>query len=250
MLNVFKNEIYKSLTKGKILVYLIFLTLIISVIGIIIKINILDLTMEDGLIQFLKYNLTFILVKILTPVLLIIITASVIADDYSSGVMKFFLISKIDKKDVIVGKILYLIIITLINTLAMFIIVSIVGGILAQDFSNIFSSEYIKVLNAYMITAFGMLPIVLATAVISLMVDNFNQSIGISISVLIVSLMIDSINSNILGITPTSLISYGYKLVGDISNKIMIIAVILSCSYILLLTLSSIKIFNKKDMVL
>lgn len=38
--------------------------------------------------------------KILTPILLIIVTASVIADDYSSGVMKFFLISKIDKKDV------------------------------------------------------------------------------------------------------------------------------------------------------
>ena len=250
MLNVFKNEIYKSLTKGKILVYLIFLTLIISVIGIIIKINILDLTMEDGLIQFLKYNLTFILVKILTPVLLIIITASVIADDYSSGVMKFFLISKIDKKDVILGKILYLIIITLINTLVMFIIFSIVGGILAGDFSNIFLGEYIKVMNAYIITAFGMLPIVLVTSVISLMVDNFNQTIGISISVLIVSLMIDSINSKILGITPTSLISYGYKLLGDISNKMMIIAVVLSCSYILLLVLSSIKIFKKKDMVL
>ena len=43
MLNVFKNEIYKSLTKGKILAYLIFLTLIISVIGVIIKINILIL---------------------------------------------------------------------------------------------------------------------------------------------------------------------------------------------------------------
>ena len=50
MLNVFKNEIYISLTKGKILAYLIFLTLIISVIGVIIKINILDLTIEDGLI--------------------------------------------------------------------------------------------------------------------------------------------------------------------------------------------------------
>ena len=250
MLNVFKNEIYKSLTKGKILAYLIFLTLIISVIGVIIKINILDLTIEDGLIQFLKYNLTFILMKILTPILLIIVTASVIADDYSSGVMKFFLISKIDKKDVILGKILYLIIITLINTLVMFIIFSIVGGILAGDFSNIFLGEYIKVMNAYIITAFGMLPIVLVTSVISLMVDNFNQTIGISISVLIVSLMIDSINSKILGITPTSIISYEYKLLGDISNKMMIIAVVLSCSYILLLVLSSIKIFKKKDMVL
>ena len=155
MLNVFKNEIYKSLTKGKILAYLIFLTLIISVIGVIIKINILYLTIEDGLIQFLKYNLTFILMKILTPILLIIVTASVIADDYSSGVMKFFLISKIDKKDVILGKILYLIIITLINTLVMFIIFSIVGGILAGDFSNIFLGEYIKVMNAYIITAFA-----------------------------------------------------------------------------------------------
>ena len=188
--------------------------------------------------------------KILTPILLIIVTASVIADDYSIGVMKFFLISKIDKKDVILGKILYLIIITLINTLVMFIIFSIVGGILAGDFSNIFLGEYIKVMNAYIITAFGMLPIVLVTSVISLMVDNFNQTIGISISVLIVSLMIDSINSKILGITPTSLISYGYKLLGDISNKMMIIAVVLSCSYILLLVLSSIKIFKKKDIVL
>ena len=67
------------------------------------KNDILDLTIEDGLIQFLKYNLTFILMKILTPILLIIVTASVIADDYSSGVMKFFLISKIDKKDVILN---------------------------------------------------------------------------------------------------------------------------------------------------
>ena len=50
-------------------------------------------------------------------------------------------------------------------------------------------------MNAYIITAFGMLPIVLVTSVISLMVDNFNQTIGISVSVLIVSLMIDSINS-------------------------------------------------------
>ena len=56
--------------------------------------------------------------------------------------------------------------------------------------------------------------------------------------------------AKILGITPTSLISYGYKLLGDISNKMMIIAVVLSCSYILLLVLSSIKIFKKKDMVL
>ncbi len=121
---------------------------------------------------------------------------------------------------------------------------------MAGDFSNIFLGEYIKVMNAYIITAFGMLPIVLVTSVISLMVDNFNQTIGISISVLIVSLMIDSINSKILGITPTSLISYGYKLLGDISNKMMIIAIVLSCSYILLLVLSSIKIFKKKDMVL
>lgn len=250
MLNIFKNEIYKSLTKGKILAYLIFLTLIISVVGIIIKINILDLTVQDGLIQFLKYNLTFILVKTLTPILLIIVTAAVIADDYSSGVMKFFLISKIDKKAIIIGKLLYLVSLTLINTVIMFIILSIVGGILAGDFSNIFSSEYIKVINAYIITSFGMLPIILVTAVIALIVDNFNQTIGISISVLIASLMIDSLTSNILGITPTSLISYGYKLVGNISNKILIIAVLLSVSYIVVLILSSIKIFNKKDMVL
>lgn len=248
MLKVFKNEIYKTITVGRVIAYIMALALIIAVTGIIIKTKILDLSSVGAYIEYMKYNLTFVLIKPLVPILMIIFSASLIAEDYSSGVMKFFLISKLDKKNIILGKILYLITFTLVNMIIIFFLFSIIGGVLIGNYDGIMSAEYFKVMGAYMTTALGMLPIVLLTAAISLIVDSFQQSIGISIGILLISLMADSIMVGIKGITPTSFITYGYMVVSNMNYKLISIALLLG--YILILGASNLIIFNGKDMLL
>lgn len=248
MLKVFKNEMYKTITVGRIIAYIMSLALIIVVTGIIIKTKILDLSSTGAYMEYMKYNLTFVVIKPLVPILMIIFSASIIAEDYSSGVMKFFLISKVDKKNIIMGKILYLITFTLVNMIIIFFLFSIIGGVLIGNYEGIISVEYFKVMSAYITTAFGMLPIVLLTAGISLIVDSFQQSIGISIGILLISLMTDSIMMGIKGITPTSFITYGYMLVSNMNYKLISVGLLLG--YILILALSNLIIFKRKDMLL
>lgn len=248
MLKIFKNEIYKTITVGKVIAYIMALALIITVTGIIIKTKILNPSTPGAYIEYMKYNLTFVLIKPLVPILMIIVSASTIAEDYSSGVMKFFLISKLDKKYIIVGKILYLITFTLVNMIIIFFLFSIIGGVLIGNYDGVMSNEYFIVMGAYMTTALGMLPMVLLTAAISLIIDSFQQSIGISIGILLISLMADSIMGGIKGITPTSFITYGYMVVSNMNYKLISIALLLG--YILILGASNLTIFNRKDMLL
>ncbi|MGL5353729.1 MAG: ABC transporter permease subunit [Clostridium sp.] len=248
MLQIFKNEIYKSITILKVIGYIISLILIISVTGIIIKTKVLDLSSQAAYLEYMKYNLTFVLIKPLVPIVLIIFSASIIAEDYSSGVMKFFLISKLDKKNIIGGKILYLISFTLVNMIVIVFLLSVIGGFLIGNFHGFMSNEYLKIMGIYMTTAIGMLPIVLLTAAISLIVDNFQQAIGISIGILLISLMADSILMEIKGFTPTSFITYGYMFVTNMKYKAVSLTLLLG--YIVILGAGNLIIFNKKDMLL
>lgn len=248
MLKAIKNEFYKIMNIYKITFYLVSLAIITFMVSFIIKKNVMSDVIDNSYIIFLKYNLNFVLVKFLIPIMMIVITSSIVAEDYSSGVMKFFLISKLKKENLIIGKTLFLVILDLINIIIFFALLSIIGCILFDGSETLLKGEYFKVFNAYIMTSLGMIPIILITIMISLIFDNFQKTLGVSISILIISLILDNLLVNFKGITPTGFITYGYLINTSMDNKAIYLGLLVV--YVIFFMVSNTIIFKKKDLLL
>lgn len=109
MLKVLENEYMKYFRISKFVVHIVMLAAAALLYAILVNKykGSAELFHESVYLSYLIGALNGILIKPLIPILLIITSASVIARDYSDGCMKFFLISKLKKEELIASKLIF-----------------------------------------------------------------------------------------------------------------------------------------------
>ena len=235
MLRIFKNEVHKFLYGKKLLGFL--LCLLGSVIFftiITLNFNKSTLTINDFMRSYFK---GFFLSPIL-PLILIIFTAQIVAEDYSIGCTKFFLISKIKKEDIITGKLIFLLLIILIALIFSFVASLLIGSVF---FSGLLSLA--SILKSYAICIPALISICGFTTVIALLCDSFQNTLMISMGSYIFMTILDNILPKAKYFTITYILSAG----GNVSGvPIFIISLI----YLTILIGFSVRLMKKKDVVL
>jgi ABC-type transport system involved in multi-copper enzyme maturation permease subunit len=173
---------------------------------------------------FIEMNRTFILIKIIFPVMISYLVNIMFAGEYESGLMKNFLIYKGSRTAYLLCKIV------IAMLCAVFTIIIILLSLMI-NYKAVWGGE-LQSVPGLIKTAFEVFPIVSATALVSVISSSFTHSVFISTGMIFLSFSIDSvIGENI--ITPTSFMSFG--------NLFM------ACIYGVLLLFPTIIIFNIKD---
>lgn len=235
MLKIFKNEILKFLYSKRVIFFmacllgaLIFFTILI------LNFNKQPVTINSFMSSYFK---GFLLSPVL-PVICIIFSAQIVAEDYTLGCTKFFLISNIRKQDIITGKLLFLTLIILISLIFSFGSSLVIGSIFFNDVSSL--NELIK---NYIVCMPTLISLCCFTILIALLSDSFQNTIMISIGTYIVMSILDNILPSAKYFTITSILSVG----GNVTNNSIYI---MSIVYFILFTILGIKIMKEKDIVL
>lgn len=235
MLKIFKNEFLKFLYSKKI-VFLMgcLLGAVIFFAVISLNFNKSHITIDGFMNSYFK---GFLLSPVL-PIILIIFSAQIVAEDYTLGCTKFFLISKLKKQDIINGKLLFLVVVILISLIFSFILSLVVGSILFKGFLS-----FSVILKNYIVCIPPLISLCAFTAFIALICDSFQNTLMISIGSYILMLILDSILESAKYFTITAVLSAG----GNISN---IAVYVISIAYLVLFSVLGMKIMKEKDVVL
>lgn len=140
MISVCNSEIALFLFQKRKYLYLI---LIIGTILTKIKIDsiLYSIIMQESNLKFGLFNFVINSVKLFTntilPLILIYLTLDIISDDYSKGTMKFKLISPIKRESFIIGKIIFLLIFTLVILIFYTLLSFIIGCIFFKTYPYI-----------------------------------------------------------------------------------------------------------------
>lgn len=194
--------------------------------------------------EYMLFNLTFVLIKIMLPIILILLTTSIFAGEYASGNLKSFLICGINRKKYYWGKIIYILAITIIFTLVIFFALSLPCFIIG-NIRFFFSEAFFKIFFLYLAAGVGTIPIILVTVFISFLLNDFEKTITCSLVVLFLSLTCDSVMEHSF-----------YGLTGILSNcnlfyagslKNIFTAFVIGILYFLLLNVINLSIFERKD---
>lgn len=210
ILNVLKNELVKLIYQKKFVILLSIIALLCILAGYAyneMKIELLNHTVKsEGFSDQMKsilLNLNYInfsilfsgdfVYKPLLPVYLIfmsIIVTSVISEDYLAGTMKFSLISPITKIQLMLGKLLFVFVISVIIALFNFI-VSLFVGYVVFGASNVILSELLKAFSIYIISIFPVMAFGTIVLCISLTIKNTGTVIAATIILAIGLNMVD-----------------------------------------------------------
>lgn len=194
--------------------------------------------------EYMLFNLTFVLIKIMLPIILILLTTSIFAGEYSSGNMKSFLLCGINREKYYWGKIIYLLVVTIIFTVVIFFALSL-PCLFIGNTEFFFSKAFLKIFFLYLAAGIGTIPIILVTVFISFLLNDFEKTITCSLVVLFLSLTCDSVMEHsfygLTGILSNSNLLYS----GSLKN---ISAVIIICSlYFFVLNVINLFVFKRKD---
>ncbi len=235
MLKIFKNEILKFLYGKKLL------WLLLCLLGSIIFFTILTLNFNKSTLtinDFMRsYFKGFFLSPIL-PLILIIFTAQIVAEDYSIGCTKFFLISKIKKEDIITGKLAFLILIILISLVFSFAASLLIGAVFFSGLSDLTS-----IIKLYTICIPALISICGFTAVVALLCDSFQNTLMISMGSYIFMTILD----NLLPKAKYFTITYPLSAGGNVSS---VPIVVISLIYLTMFIIFSVRLMKEKDVVL
>jgi ABC-type transport system involved in multi-copper enzyme maturation permease subunit len=181
--------------------------------------------------QFMEFNITFVLVKVLFPIFIAFITAVIITGEYESGLMKNFLTNGIKRGRYLFCKIIIANICAVLTALMIMFSLSLAYAVLWRTSFNI----SLQTVILYLAAGVSAIPIIAALSFISVLSDNFMKTIFISSGGVFLSLSLDSvIGENI--ITPTSFLSF-------IKPENSLFAVIYSIPYVII----AILIFKRKN---
>jgi|GEM_PF-6117334 len=234
---------FKKFLETKFIILYTFITFITCFFITFIEKTLFENTADAfSYLEFLNFNSTFMLVKIIFPVLMIFIVSNVFSSDYSDGTLKYFLLSDISKNKIYFGKIIFIMSISILTILVIFWGLNISFVVFFKDV--IIIEHCLIALSAYFLIGIGVIPIVLITIIISFFISDFIKTNFISIGFLILSLVTDGLFEGKF-YSPTGFISnanlYFEKFI-DISSYCIMIAF-----YTLLLNIVILMIFNKKD---
>lgn len=175
---------------------------------------------------FTEMNRGFIIVKILYPIMISYLVNIIITGEYESGLTKNFLIFGIRRAEYLLCKIIIVILCAFFVIIIIYISLMITYLTVWKGAVNFISADN------YLQTAAAVIPVISATALISVTQNSFTKAVFVSIGTLLISFTFDSvIGENI--ITPTSFMSFGNLLGGTL--------------YSIILLIPSIIIFKNKD---
>lgn len=197
---------------------------------------------ETFYVDFMLFNSTFLVMKIIVPVLILLLAASIWGGEYADGMIKSFLLCKVSKNEMFVGKLLLLIFSSVMAVLATFVIFTVIS-LLKGGTAGISLQTILEMAKVYALTTVGLLPILLLTVLASILLGDFQKGFSVGIVSLILSLSMDSILENAY-LTPTYFLSHGSVIY---TSKVSTESVIALGFYLVLLTISGIMAFNNKD---
>ena len=76
---------------------------------------------ETFYIDFMLYNTTFVVMKVIVPILVLLLAASVWGGEYANGMIKSFLLCRVSKLEMFGGKLLLLILTSAASVFTVFI---------------------------------------------------------------------------------------------------------------------------------
>jgi hypothetical protein len=239
MFRTLRGEATKLFTVNKVLIFSLSLIISCLLISFVEK-NIADNSLTpvgiNNYTDFMEFNITFLLVKILFPLSVVCVTASSITSEYESGMTKNFLLTGIRRTDYIISKILILMIFSVVIALLILLFLSLSYPLIWK--TNVHTSEIGNVFISYIRVGISVFPIIAVVSLISVNVDNFLKTIFISVGLIFLSLSLDSvIGKNYL--TPTSFLSG----INDNSASFSFIALVYAISFIVITVFS----FNQKN---
>jgi ABC-type transport system involved in multi-copper enzyme maturation permease subunit len=239
MLRTLRGEARKLFTVNKILIFS--LSVIISCLFVcFVEKNIADNSLTpvgiENYTDFMEFNITFLLVKILFPLSVACLTASSITGEYESGMTKNFLLTGIIRTDYIIGKIIILMFFCIVTALLILLFLSVSYPIIWQ--MNIRASEIYNIAILYIRVGISAFPIIAVSSLISVCVDNFLKTVFISVGLIFLSVSLDSvIGKNYL--TPTSFLSG----INDTPASFTFVAIVYAIPFFVITVLS----FNRKN---
>lgn len=193
-------------------------------------------------IEFLLYNTTFVITKVLIPTSLILLSASLFGSDYSNGMLKTFLLCGCKKRDLFISKLIILLVCSFATVFLEFCILSCIFF-----FTNgwvIFNiSSMLLILRTYLLCSIGIVPIILLTIIFSVWLGDFQKSMSSGLTVLLLSLSLDSVSSEHL-VSPTFFLSNSNAVYFSQVPSIAYFSLVL---YIAIFVLIGFILFDKKE---
>ncbi|PJI07620.1 MULTISPECIES: ABC transporter permease [Clostridium] len=245
MFKVLKNEIVKTLGGKK--VYILTGAIIVSIIlmAVMGKTN-MDFKMTAH--NFVIETLGGMIMKPLIPIFMVLVVSEAFTEDYANGTMKFSLMTPIKRKELVIGKFLFIAVYAAALMIISFIFSYIVGIFAFGDIS-----EFVKTMP-YNIECYTivMLPILAFSAVLSflsLFVNNNGAMIGAGISIYFIMVIVNQVLKNAIYFTFSGGM-LAYDLVGKAGTYNIMLIPAAACLYIVLFLVLSIAAINKKDIVL
>lgn len=244
MLRSLKCEVQKSGRFSKLgVVWAIFF--IVSILVTVIEYySMLDFNQNNIFMEYFIANLDFILVKIMLPAMLILVSATTFATEFSSGTMKTFLVCGIKRSKIFLGKIVFLFFTMLLYVF--FIVISLtIIFLFLKGGEFVLSVNYLKVISLYFLAGFGTFPVMLLVVLFSLFIMNFEKCLIASFASFFIFLSADSIIEKPF-CTPTGFLN-GCSLLFNNSIGDYYYGVAFWMLYCIALIVISFCIFNRKD---
>jgi hypothetical protein len=239
MLRTLRGEAKKSFTIKNSLIFSVSLLISCLLVSITEK-NIADNSLIpvgiNNFTVFMEFNVTFLLVKILFPIIIACITAASITGEYESGMTKNFLLTGIRRTDYIVSKILILMVCAVLTAIMIMLFLSVSFAAIWR--MNIGASEIYKITVLYLRVGVSVFPIIAVVSLISINFNNFLTTIFISVGLIFLSFSLDSVIGESY-LTPTSFLSG----INDTPASLTFFAVI----YAIPLIIITVLLFNRKN---
>ncbi len=197
---------------------------------------------ESFYIDFLLYNATFVVMKVMLPILMLLLAASMWGGEYANGMMKSFLLCKVGKIEMFAGKFLLLILTSTASVFIAFISFTVICA-LKTDMSGISLYTISAMAKVYAMIIVGMLPILLLTILASIIFGDFQKGFSLGIVLLFLSISLDSVLENAY-MSPTYFLSHSYVICTSQVNAAYFIVPVL---YTLILIVGGMAVFNRKD---
>jgi len=196
---------------------------------------------ETFYIDFMLYNTTFVVIKVIVPILVLLLAASVWGGEYSDGMIKSFLLCKVGKTRMFAGKLILLILTSAASVLTAFITFTAISAL--KSGAGISPDSVLSMAKVYAVTIIGLLPILLMTVFASIVFGHFQKGFSLGAVLLFLSISLDSVIDNAY-MTPTYFLSNSYVIYTSEAHSAYLIIPVL---YAVLLTVAGITAFKIKD---
>lgn len=243
MLKVLKNELIKMVNGKKLW---IFIGVNFVSIMLMAYMAVKEPYAHIGTQNFLEVCLWGIVMRPIIPIFIILAVAEIITEDYSKGTMKFSLLATIKKREIILGKFLFLVFYEMIMLLISFIQCYVVQ-IFALGIGN--NKTFFYNIKCYFVIVLPLVAFSMIISLISILIDNSTVVITINIALYFVVDMINFYVKSTIG----SIFFGGlnvYKILGKVNNYQIALTIAVSSLYALLFIVLNMEVIKKKDIVL